>query len=82
MPKEELEFLIRALLKKKYFDEDSNNLSLNEMYRRNNELEFLVRNFMHLFESLGFVEPQQSMDNLDDRFQKIVKELGESKKNK
>lgn len=82
MPKEELEFLIRALLKKKYFGEDSNNLSLNEMYRRNNELEFLVRNFMRLFESLGFVEPQQSMDNLEDRFQKIVKELGDSKKNK
>ena len=76
MPKEELEFLIRALLKKNYFGEDSNNLCLKEMYHRQNVLEFQVRNFLCLFESLGFIEQLQPMDNLDDCFQKIVKKLG------
>lgn len=72
MTKEELEALIRSQLKKDYFGNNSN-LSLKEMYNRQNNLEFGVNCFMRLAEACGLIEQPQTMNNsLDERFNYYV----------
>lgn len=79
MTKEELEVLVRTQLQKNYFGNNSN-LSLKEMYDRQNKLEFGVRCFMRLAEACGLIEQPQTMNSLDECFKYYVNVLDAEEK--